>query len=182
MTSAALKGSRWVPWTLVLAVILAVAVVAAGFAFGVLRFGRGGGTGFVAESRDSQLARLAAENQELNQQVIRLQTNEKINREAYQTIEGQLGTLQDKIIEQQEDLSFYRGVVGGTQGAEVRIQRFTLSPDPLRSHFHLQLTLAQSRRAERPISGSLGVRVDGVQGSRPVSMDLAELGGAIAQA
>jgi hypothetical protein len=165
------------PWPLILAFAAALSAMAAAYEFGVLNAGRAGTSGPAGESRSSEIARLNSENRELSEQVTRLQTNEKINREAYQRIEAELGTLQDKIIEQQEDLSFYRGVVGGSKGAEVRIQKLVVSPDHIRSKFHLQLTLAQSRRAEKPVSGSLGIRVDGSDGSRPVSLELPALAG-----
>jgi hypothetical protein len=170
-------GGRSVPWTLILALAAVLLVTAAAFEFGVLSAERGGVSATVGISGGSELGRLRAANKELGEQVTRLQINEKINREAYQKIEAQLGELQDKIIEQQEDLSFYRGVVGGSPGAGVRIQKFAVSADHNPSRFHVQLTLAQSRRAERPISGSLGLRLDGNQGSRPASFELTALGG-----
>ena len=50
-----------------------------------------------------------------------------------------------------------------------------VSPEQARSKFHVQVTLAQSRRAAKPVSGSLGIRVDGSEGSRRVSLELPAL-------
>lgn len=175
MTDHTGVGNGSAPWPLILACVAVLSVVAAAYEFGLLRAGRAESSGADGNSRGAEMARLTSENRELNEQVTRLQTNEKINRESYQRIDAQLAALQDKIIEQQEDLSFYRGVVGGTPRSDLRIQNLVLFPEPVKSKFHLQVTLAQSRRADRLISGSLGIRVDGSDGARPVSLELPAL-------
>jgi hypothetical protein len=174
MSDGMVAGARRLRWPLILAGIAAILLGAAAFEFGVLS-GQGNPAGGPMHlSRDAEMERLKAENHSLTEQVARLETNEKINREAYQRIDSQLGGLQDKIIEQQEDLSFYRGVVGGAQASDVHVQKFVLAPGKTPSRFHLQLTLSQSRRAEKPVSGLLGLRLDGAQGSRATTFEVTD--------
>ena len=178
MSAGTVPAGKKSPWLLIRTGIAAILLVAAAFGFGVIA-GRGDlASGPTRLSRAAETERLKAENESLNERVTRLQTNEKINSEAYQKIDSQLGELQDKIIEQQEDLSFYRGVVGGAQASEVRVQKFVLSPDKAPSRFHLQLTLSQSRRADKPVSGWVGLRLDGAQGSQATSIEVADPGDA----
>ena len=117
----------------------------------------------------------ADDSRALTEKIVQLETNDKVNREAYRQIELQLAELQDKIIEQQEELAFYRGVMGGTSRSPVSVQEFVLQPGGTPHEFHLHLVLAQSRRADRQVSGAVGLRLEGNSGGRPVTLGLADV-------
>jgi hypothetical protein len=139
---------------------------------------RGGDDGFADEVAERHLRRqltlLKEENRKVTEQLARLRTDQRVDREAYTRVEEQLAELQGKIIEQQEELAFYRGIVGGPGQAGLRIQDFAVSGRPA-GGFRLHFILAQVRQVEREVRGQMQVRVEGTRAGRHVSMDVASL-------
>lgn len=157
--------------------VAAVSLVALAGAFelGQVRAGHNALAAEIAQRRlGRQIAALESERRAASEQLTRLQTDSKIDREAYARVEEQLAELQAKIIEQQEEVAFYRGVIGGPGEGGLKIQDYALTtsgPDGVR----LRFVLAQSERAEREVKGQMQVRVEGTRGGRLVSLDLASL-------
>jgi hypothetical protein len=58
----------------------------------------------------------------------------------------------------------------------LRVQDFELLTGDEVSSFSLRLVLAQAMRASQRISGSVELRVEGVQDDKPLTLGLAELG------
>jgi hypothetical protein len=132
-----------------------------------------GGTGSEQQLR-ARIGSLETENRQAAEQIARLQTDARIDRETYAQVEEQLADLQGKIIEQQEELAFYRGIVGGPGKGGLRVQEFALrASSPTGVHLHF--VLAQVERAVQPVRGEVQVRLDGVRAGRPASLDLASL-------
>ena len=116
-------------------------------------------------------------NKKLRGQVAILETNEKVKAEAYRRVEAQLTELQAKILEQQEDLAFYRGIVSSDQQAGLRIQDFALSAAPDNESYILRLVLAQAIRNDRRVSGRVDLSVEGTRNGELVTLNLKELSG-----
>ncbi len=115
-----------------------------------------------------------AKNRELRQRVAQLETNRKIDDEAYARVEAELAKLEAEIRDQQEDLEFFRGIVADQQ-AGLRVQDFVLWPGNGPSSYSMRLVLAQAMRAGSRISGSVELRVEGVRDSKPLTLGLGDL-------
>ena len=147
------------------------------FELGQLRAGYSTLRAEIAERQlGRQVATLKSENRATLEQLTRLTTDGKVDREAYARVEEQLAELQAKIIEQQEELAFYRGVVGGPAQGGLRVQDFALTAAA--AGVHVSFVLAQAERAERAVRGQLQIRVEGTRAGRIVSIDLGSLAAA----
>lgn len=124
----------------------------------------------LAETLDEQ----RKANQRLRERIAQLETNRKIDREAYARVENELATLEAEILSQQEDLEFYRGIVADQQ-AGLRVQDFALWPGTGPLSYSMRLVLAQAMRAGSRISGSVELEIEGTQGSKPRVLGLADL-------
>jgi len=143
---------------------------------------RAGHNSFEATERYRDLARVLDEerdeNHDLRERVARLETDRKIDQEAYAQVGQQLAELEAEILTQQEDLEFYRGIVADQQ-AGLRVQDFVLWRGDGPMSYSMRLVLAQAMRAGGRISGSVELEIEGMQGSEPVSLGLGDLlGGA----
>lgn len=145
---------------------LALALVGA-FELGQLRAGVG------ARDPGRALEHLRAENRRGAEQLARLETDAEVNRRAYAEIERQLAELQGKLIEQQEEMAFYRGIAG-VRGS-LAVQDFSLAP-LAGGGVLLRFVLAQEQPTGREVRGQAQVRVEGLRGGRAASLDLAALG------
>jgi len=139
---------------------------------------RAGHNRMQAEQRYSVLEReflsLQEEAAALSEKVVMLETNEKIDTEAYRSVEEQLAGLQEEILTQQEDLAFYRGIVADQQTG-LRIQDLELSRGADASSFTMRLVLAQAIRADRRISGYVEFNFEGTQDGKELTLGLADM-------
>lgn len=128
----------------------------------------------VAALKD-EVARVTRENGELREQIATLETAAKIDGEAYASVENELVDLQAQILQQQEDLAFYRGIVdsGGDQG--LRIQDFSVSRGSGEAAYVLRLVLAQSISGDKKVSGVVDLSVEGQRDGQTVRIELEEL-------
>jgi hypothetical protein len=125
---------------------------------------------------DVELRKVTDENEELRKKIALLETDEKIDTEAYRQVESQLAGLQAEILSQQEDLAFYRGIVAD-QEVGVRIQDLELQRGVDQSSFSMHLVLAQAIGASRRISGFVELNVEGTSGGQPITLNLGDLAG-----
>jgi hypothetical protein len=154
-----------------------VALIGA-FELGQLTAGHNALQARLAESRLARRAgQIEAENREVSAKLARLETDARVDREAYAQVEQQLGELQGKIIEQQEELAFYRGVIGGPGEGGLQVQDFAVTAAES-GKARLRFVLAQPERAERYVQGRLQIRVEGTRAGRLVSLDAAAMGAA----
>jgi hypothetical protein len=149
-----------------------LALIAA-FALGRLGAGDDSPGAETARRLGGEIAAFRTENRGLREQLARRETDEKVDRQAYSQVEQQLAALQAKLIEQQEELAFYRGIVGGGSKGGVRVQDFALTAAA--EGVRLRFVLAHAERAERDVRGELQIRVEGTRAGRIVSVDLASL-------
>ena len=115
------------------------------------------------------------ENRRLRDRVALLETNNKIDAEAYRRVESQLSQLQEKILEQKEELGFYEGIVGPSQNAGLRVQDFELEPGIDSSAYRVHLVLAQALRNDRRVSGYVELTVQGVEDGEMRTLGLRDL-------
>jgi len=129
----------------------------------------------VAATLEDEIERTSKENRALREQMAALETATKIDSEAYARVEQELVDLQAQIIQQQEDLAFYRGIVdsGGDQG--LRIQDFRVSRGSGAAAYVLRLVLAQSIAGDKKVSGVVDLSVEGQRDGETVRLDLADL-------
>jgi DNA-binding HxlR family transcriptional regulator len=142
---------------------------------------RAGHNSFEAGERYRELERVLdaerGETRELRERIAQLETDGKIDREAYAQVEAALEELESQILMQQEDLEFYRGIVADQQ-AGLRVQDFVLWPGDGPLSYSMRLVLAQAMRAGSRISGSVELEVEGRQDDEPRTLGLRDvLGG-----
>ena len=92
---------------------------------------RAGHNSFEARERYNEVERILRQEREdtqrLRERVAQLETNRKIDGEAYARVEAELASLEAEILTQQEDIAFYRGIVADQQSG-LRVQDFVLWP------------------------------------------------------
>ena len=86
-----------------------------------------------------------------------------------------IGELQAQVARQAQDLAFYRGIVGDSGQAPVKIQQFKVQATAVPRHYTLKLVLGRPVRPEDLVLGTVGITVEGSAGLLPVSHDLADI-------
>ncbi len=128
------------------------------------------------QTYEDTIAELEDEVVGLKQEVALLATHRDIDREAYKEVEGSLSSLQGKIVEQQDALAFYRGIVSPADGKPgLRVQDLTLTRGGEERQFNVRLVLVQSMKHDRKVSGDVRMSVQGSQDGEEISYELAEL-------
>ncbi|MFO7305599.1 MAG: hypothetical protein C0P74_008780 [Gammaproteobacteria bacterium] len=121
------------------------------------------------------IERLEKENEKLRQAIAAAELAREVDRKAYADVEKNLAELQAQILKQQEELTFYRGIVSPEDGiGGLRIQRFQVLPGAGEQHFRLRLVLVQSMRQETVVSGSVRIAIEGVLDNKPLQLSLAD--------
>ena len=115
------QQSRLVAATALLAFVVGYAAATA-----VILLGRSGeGIGAAAESM-----RLRADNRRLARELSQLRTDTQVDREAYAGVGRQMEALQEQVLDLQEEVAFYRGIVGGGSGPGLQVKDFALAAGP----------------------------------------------------
>ncbi len=130
-----------------------------------------------AERLRAENRELVRANKRLSEKVAVLETAAKIDEAAYSKVEAELVELQARILEQQEDIEFYKGIVNENDGAGLRIQDFSVSQGFGEREFDLRLVLAQAFRSTRQVSGEVELVVEGIRQGEAVRLRLGELAG-----
>jgi hypothetical protein len=141
---------------------------------------RAGHNRFEAQQRyallEDEFNALQEEAAELTDKVVMLETNQKIDAEAYRRVEEQLAGLQEEILTHREDLAFYRGIVADQQTG-LRIQDLELLRGADPSSFTMRLVLAQAIRADRRVSGYVEFNVEGTRDGKELTLSLGDMSG-----
>jgi cell division protein FtsB len=166
--------------TLLIRAFLVLLVLIAGYL--VFEYGRisaGYDTVDAANQRgalEAHIAALDGEIEALKQEVALLETHREIDREAYKEVESSLITLQAKIVEQQDAIAFYRGIVSPADGKPgLRVQDFKLTRGNEEREFNLRLILVQAMKHDRKVSGDVALSVEGSENGEAKSYALSEL-------
>ena len=161
-------------------VLLVAAAVGSGW--GLFEYGRHRG-GYDAIRAGAEQARLAGIAAERDMQVRRLreglavvERSRDIEQEAYRHLEVSVATLQDEILELQEELAFYRGIVSPNNGNEgLRLQNFQVTRGASQQLWRYRLVLTQVLKNDTVASGSVKISLDGVDGEVARRLPLGEL-------
>ena len=164
VNQSSLIPGRFIPWVLG-GLVLGAAILA--YELGQVRGGHNR-LEAISDRRalKKELTEVQQDNTSLRERIALLETAEKIDREAYRRVEEEIRQLQQKVLEQEEDLDFYRGIVSPVDRRPgLRIQDFRVAPvDNVDRSFQLQLLLAQALRNDRTIKGHVEFKVAGAAG------------------
>jgi hypothetical protein len=121
------------------------------------------------------IERVEKDNEQLRQAVAAAELAREVDRKAYADIEKTLADLQDQVLKQSEELTFYRGIVSPEDGVGgLRVQRFQVLPGAADQHYRLRVVLVQSMRQEAMVSGAVRISIDGVRYNKPEQLALTE--------
>lgn len=130
------------------------------------------------QQRDLQeeMRNLREDNRDLSEQVVRTQRGRQIDDAATLEMQETLLSQQAEIAEMQEQLAFFRGIVSPDESAAgLRPHRLALWRGTEPRVYHFSLTLIQSVRNERKVSGDVHLTAHGVQGGKSREIDLDDL-------
>jgi len=126
-----------------------------------------------AEERDATIAAQAGSIDVFERQIAILETAREIDREAYARVEATLDKLEQQVVEQQEQLKFYQGIVSPEDGeAGLRIQDFEVVSGAAERSYILRIILVQAMVHNDRVTGSVVLTVNGVADGELVSLDL----------
>ncbi|MCY1534634.1 hypothetical protein D9M68_700120 [compost metagenome] len=132
----------------------------------------------IAEQQALQV-RLGEQEQELDQLRQRLAvvgSGEKVAQQANEQSRLTIKLLEEQIFKQQQDLAFYKGVLAPASRREgLRIRTFELQATDKAGLFRYKLLLSRVGKDDMPLAGQLQVTVEGRQGDKEVSLELAAL-------
>jgi len=168
------QQSRYILWSGIASLVLLVGLVSYEFGQNRAGFSRIDAQENVT-NLEAENNKLARENKKLSEHIAVLETSVKVDREAYRKVETQLVDLQSRILEQQEDIEFYKGIVNENDGTGLRIQDFQISQGLGEREFDLRLVLAQAFRSTKLVAGQVEMVVEGMQEGEPVRLPLADL-------
>lgn len=172
---------RWLSLPAVAAIAAALAALVGYFAYDA-GLQRAGFNRSEAAAEQAELISgkrdLVTENKALSERVAVLETATTVDREAYRQVEGQQIELQDKILAQQEDIEFYRGIVNEDDGSLLRIQDFAVRSGLGPQDYELQLVLAQALRSKGDVSGTVRLALEGQRNGAAERLEMGEFSSA----
>lgn len=180
MASSFSHQSRDKSRSVITRVIIAILVVGAGYL--VYEFGRIQAGYNVIAAADEQrelegvIAKLENEISGLNDQIAMLETDQTVDREAYKEVEVSLTELQAKIREQQDAITFYRGIVSPADGKSgLRVQDLRLTRGNAEREYTIRLVLIQAMKHDRKVSGDVNLRIAGELNGEETVYEYAQL-------
>ncbi len=125
------------------------------------------------EERDATIAVQAESIDDLERQIAILETAREIDREAYARVEATLDKLEQQVLDQQEQLRFYQGIVSPEDGeAGLRIQDFEVVSGATERSYVIRVILVQAMVHNERVTGSVVLTVNGVAEGELVALDL----------
>lgn len=110
----------------------------------------------------------------------RLQSAQRIDREAYEEVRSNLNRLQQDNLQLREELQFYRSIVAPSQRQEgVQVQHFSIEPTGSDSRFRYKLTLINLqgiKGRKELVRGEVQLYVTGKQQGQAQRLSLKDLG------
>lgn len=149
-------------------VLGAAAVLGMVALWGLFEWGRkaGGHDRFEAARQRAELTaeieRLDTANGELARQLAVLETSNRVERQAYGEVTGELDDLHSQIAELQKELAFYRGVMAPEDGRTgLQIQTLQLFENGGEGRYQLKLVLFQAGPQNKRVQGAVDVALLG---------------------
>src|SRR5487761_224657 len=115
---------------------------------------------------------LTQKNSQLQEQIVVLQRERDVDNSARQQVQQSLEAQQTKLLNVQEELAFYKGIVSpvtGEEGIRVQSLKFTHGGAPRLYHYHL--VLIQVRTKEFKVTGNVDIKIYGDKRGKPVFLD-----------
>lgn len=132
-----------------------------------------------AGGQRAELKQLAAENEQLKQQVADLQRSQQVNDVAMRSLRGTLTEREEQLSGLRADLGFYSRLVGSDgQRQGLRVQEVRVQPVPQTSAWNLSVSLTQNARRGDEINGRATITVEGLRGDKVEKLDWSALGDA----
>jgi hypothetical protein len=126
--------------------------------------------------------KLAAENEELKQQIANLKRAQQVTEIATRSLRGTLAERDEEINGMRADLGFYSRLVGGNAQREgLKVQEVQLRPVTGSRAWNLALSLTQNAKRGSDVSGTVTLSVEGVRGDKVVALAWSQLGDAAQQ-
>lgn len=128
------------------------------------------------QSTRERVIALEQELDQLRQRLIMVSSGEKVAQQANEQSRLTIKLLEEQIFKQQQDLAFYKGVLAPASRREgLRIRTFELQATDRPMHFRYKILLSRVGKDDKPLEGRLVVTVEGRQGGKAVSLQLATL-------
>jgi hypothetical protein len=122
---------------------------------------------------------LAAQNEQLKQQIANLKRAQQVTDIATKSLRGTLTERDEEINGLRADLGFYSRLVGGNAQREgLKVQEVQLRPVNGSHAWNLALSLTQNAKRGSDVSGAVTLSVEGVRGDKVVALDWSQLGDA----
>ncbi len=115
---------------------------------------------------------LTQKNSQLQEQIVVLQRERDVDNSARQQVQQSLEAQQTKLLNVQEELAFYKGIVSpvtGEEGIRVQSLKFTHGGAPRLYHYHL--VLIQVRTKEFKVTGNVDIKIYGDKQGKPMILD-----------
>lgn len=123
----------------------------------------------------SEILRLQTENENLRRQLSLMKAAGRVDSEAYGRVSREIDDLHSQIVELNEELAFYRGIMAPSEGQTgLQVQTVQIEPGDGDRVYRVRLVLVQMGRQERRISGSVRVAVVSAGGAVRVPLQAPE--------
>lgn len=158
-------------------------LIALAMLYGCFELGRWlGGYSVLQASRETwqlhnELDAAHARIRELEKDVNRAQLTSQVDHQATEELQKALSDLQANVQSQNEELSFYRGIVAPQAGAATHpvVQQLRIQPAREAHHYDLQLVLIQSMQVTTPAQGNLRVVLLGMRQGQAAQLSLKDV-------
>ncbi|MGA9854967.1 MAG: DUF6776 family protein [Gammaproteobacteria bacterium] len=115
---------------------------------------------------------LTQKNADLQEQIVALQRERDVDQAAYTQVQQSLEAQQTKLLNLQEELAFYKGIVSPVTGEEgIRVQSLKFTSGGAPRLYHYRLVLIQVRTKEFKVTGSVEMKIYGAAQGKPVILD-----------
>lgn len=156
---------------------MAALVLGAVTVWGAFEWGRrAGGYDALASDRArrslaSEILRLQTENENLRRQLSLMKAAGRVDSEAYGRVSREIDDLHSQIVELNEELAFYRGIMAPSEGQTgLQVQQVQIEHGDGDRVYRVRLVLVQMGRKDRRISGSVRVAIVGTGGTSRVPL------------
>ena len=128
------------------------------------------------ETLRSRIAELETRNSNLVQKNAHLLGGSKIERDAYELANEELVKLQQQLLEQKEELAFYRGIVSPNDAElGVNLQTFEVRKKNNQNQYSYKMILTKSGKSTVRVRGDTEIRIRGEKGGSVSEMRLDEI-------
>lgn len=132
------------------------------------------------------LTRLAEQDQELEllrQRLAVVGSSDKVSQQAIEQNRRTIKLLEEQIFKQQQDLAFYKGVLAPASRREgIRVRAFELQATDVPQRFRYKVLMSRVGTSDEPLQGQLRITIEGKQGGKDVSLELAALSDEVSEA